>query len=58
MNQPDSDIDREWSVVAHQRLNDLRSGKLRGVPGEELNQSQNGDTCFHLNGILEKQDKI
>jgi hypothetical protein len=36
MNQPDSDVDREWSVVAHQRLNDLRSGKVRGVPGEEV----------------------
>jgi hypothetical protein len=36
MNQPDNDIDREWSAVAHQRLNDLRSGKVRGVPGEDV----------------------
>ena len=36
MNQPDNDIDREWSAVAHQRLNDLCSGKVSGVPGEDV----------------------
>jgi hypothetical protein len=36
MIQPDNDIDREWSSVALQRLNDLRSGNVRGVPGEEV----------------------
>ena len=36
MNQPDDDIDRVWGVVARQRLDDLRSGKVCGVPGEEV----------------------
>jgi len=36
MNQPDNDIDRVWGAVSRQRLDDLRSGKVHGVPGEEV----------------------
>jgi len=36
MNQPDNEIDRAWVAVAQQRLEDLRSGKVHGIPGEEV----------------------
>jgi putative addiction module component (TIGR02574 family) len=36
MNQPDNEIDREWVSIAQRRLDDLRSGKVQGIPGEEV----------------------
>ena len=36
MNQPDNEIDREWVIIAQRRLDDLRSGKVQGIPGEEV----------------------
>jgi putative addiction module component (TIGR02574 family) len=36
LNPPESDIDREWTQVAQRRLTELRTGKVKPVPGEEV----------------------
>jgi putative addiction module component (TIGR02574 family) len=36
LNQPDPGIDREWVATAKQRLADLRSGRVKPVPGETV----------------------
>ena len=36
LNQPESDIDKEWVSVANRRLIEMRSGKVQPVPGEEV----------------------
>ncbi len=36
LNPPDPEIDREWAVVAKRRLEDLRSGRVKPVPGDEV----------------------
>jgi len=36
LNSPDPDIDRKWAVVAKRRLDELRSGRVTPVPGEEV----------------------
>ncbi|MCX7048991.1 MAG: addiction module protein [Candidatus Sumerlaeota bacterium] len=36
LNPPDSRIDRKWAEVAQRRLKELRSGKVKSVPGEEV----------------------
>ncbi|MGI6099171.1 MAG: addiction module protein [Lentisphaerae bacterium] len=36
LNPPDSEIDRKWAAVAKRRLEDLRSGRVKPVPGEEV----------------------
>ena len=36
LNQPDPKIDRKWAAVAKSRLNDLRSGRVRAIPGEDV----------------------
>jgi putative addiction module component (TIGR02574 family) len=36
LNTPESDIDRKWAAVAQQRLAELRSGKVKPVPGEQV----------------------
>jgi putative addiction module component (TIGR02574 family) len=36
LNMPDGDIEKEWVSVAHRRLDDLRSGRVCAVPGEEV----------------------
>jgi len=36
LNPPDHEIDRKWAVVAKSRLDDLRSGRIRAIPGEEV----------------------
>lgn len=33
LNQPESDIDKNWSAVAQKRLAELRSGTVDAVPG-------------------------
>jgi len=35
LNPPESDIDRKWAQVAERRLAELRSGKVKPVPGEQ-----------------------
>jgi len=36
LDQPESDIDKEWAGVANRRLIEMRSGKVQPVPGEEV----------------------
>ena len=36
LDQPESDIDKEWASVANRRLIEMRSGKVQPVPGEEV----------------------
>ena len=36
LNSPEPDIERKWGAIARQRLEELRSGKVKPVPGEEV----------------------
>ena len=36
LNRPNPDIDKEWIDVAKQRLAELRSGRVRPVPGDHV----------------------
>ena len=36
LNRPDPEIDRKWAEVARRRLEDLRSGRVKPVPGDEV----------------------
>ena len=36
MNPPETDIDKMWGQTARQRLAELRSGKVKSIPGNEV----------------------
>jgi putative addiction module component (TIGR02574 family) len=36
MNAPDPEMDRQWASVAKRRLDELRSGRVKAVAGEEV----------------------
>jgi len=36
LNPPDEEMDRKWAAVAKRRLAELRSGAVKGVPGDEV----------------------
>jgi len=36
LNQPESEIDKEWAKEAKRRLEELRSGQVNAIPGEEV----------------------
>jgi len=36
MNPPNSGIDQKWVMLAKQRLAELRSGRVKPVPGDEV----------------------
>ena len=36
LSRPDPERDRKWVAVARRRLEELRSGRVRPVPGEEV----------------------
>lgn len=36
LNPPDPEIDAKWTAVAKRRLEELRSGRVKPVPGEEV----------------------
>jgi putative addiction module component (TIGR02574 family) len=36
LDPPESEVDRKWAQVAQRRLAELRSGKVKPVPGEEV----------------------
>jgi len=36
MNQTDPTIDAAWATQAQQRLDDLRSGRVQGLPAEDV----------------------
>jgi len=36
LNRTDPEIDRKWAEVARCRLEDLRSGRVKSLPGHEV----------------------
>lgn len=36
LNTPDPDMDRVWASVARRRLEELRAGLVKSVPGEHV----------------------
>ncbi len=36
LNPPETDIDKKWMAIAKSRLKELRSGKVKPVPGDEV----------------------
>jgi putative addiction module component (TIGR02574 family) len=36
LNQPESEIDKKWANEAKRRLDELRSGRVEAIPGEEI----------------------
>lgn len=36
LNSPDSEIDAKWVALAKRRLDDLRTGRVKPVPGKEV----------------------
>lgn len=36
LNPPELDIDQKWASVAKHRLKELRSGAVKGIPGDEV----------------------
>jgi putative addiction module component (TIGR02574 family) len=36
LNQPDPEVDRKWTVVAKRRLEELRSGHVKPIPGDQV----------------------
>ncbi len=36
LNTPESDFDKKWVMVAKARLQQMRSGKVKAIPGEEV----------------------
>lgn len=36
LDQPESDIDKKWASVANKRLAEMRSGRVKPVPGDEV----------------------
>ena len=38
LNPIQSDIDKKWAAVAKQRLKELQSGEVEGIPGDDVFQ--------------------
>jgi len=38
LNQPDTGFDQKWVAIARKRLNELRSGAVKAIPGEKVFQ--------------------
>jgi putative addiction module component (TIGR02574 family) len=36
LNIPDAGVDAKWTEVAKRRLDELRSGKVKPIPGDEV----------------------
>ena len=36
LNQPESEIDKNWAAVAKRRLAEMRSGVVEAVPGQKV----------------------
>ena len=36
LNPPDPEIDQKWAAVAKRRREELRSGRVKPIPGEEV----------------------
>lgn len=36
LNVPNPEIDKEWAETAKTRLEELRSGRVKGIPGDQV----------------------
>ncbi len=36
LNPPDTEIEKEWLEVAKRRVAELRSGRVKAIPGDEV----------------------
>jgi len=36
LSLPESEIDKKWAAVARRRLNELNSGQVKSIPGDEV----------------------
>lgn len=36
LNPPESEIDKKWAAAVKRRLEEIQSGAVEGVPGEEV----------------------
>jgi putative addiction module component (TIGR02574 family) len=36
LNHPNPEIDKEWTTVARRRLDELRSRRIRPIPGDQV----------------------
>ena len=36
LNHPDLDVDRKWAEIARRRLEELRSGRVKAIPGDQV----------------------
>jgi len=36
LNPPESEIDKKWAAVARRRLEEVRSGRVESISGEEV----------------------
>lgn len=36
LNSPETEIDKKWATIAKQRLAELRNGKVKAIPGDEV----------------------
>jgi putative addiction module component (TIGR02574 family) len=36
LNPPDPNVDREWAQIAKKRLEELRSGRVKAIPGDQV----------------------
>ena len=36
LNRPDPEIDKKWIEVAKRRLEEIRTGKVKPIPGDEV----------------------
>ncbi len=36
LNSPEQEVDQEWIKVAKQRLNEIRSGHVNAIPGDQV----------------------
>jgi putative addiction module component (TIGR02574 family) len=35
-NPTEAEIDKKWAAIAKQRLNELRTGQVKAIPGDEV----------------------
>lgn len=36
MHSPNTEADYKWTEISRKRLDDLKSGKVKGIPGDEV----------------------
>jgi len=47
--EPTATHEEAWSSVVHQRIADIRSGKVKGIPGEEVSANMRKILDRHTN---------